>query len=161
MADGGILAMRVGELTDTGLSAHEVYEEHLFRRVDIGSVDEDGKIGVSAVEEVRWSEFELDPWEDASPELIEAVFRVFRDIYSATDVTYHEDGDETWLSIEWYVRVDPTFTVDQALGLILRRTEDRAEGPVGLHNALNGGFMSRNAYDDVRSAVHALELVEG
>ena len=156
MVATNVLDMRVGDLVDSSLTGREVYDEQLFRRVDIGSRDEHGGVGVAAVEEVRWAEFEIGPWAAATTEMYEAVERVLRDVYGASDVNYLEDGDDgedTVLTIEWYVRVEATCTLGEAMRLIQQQTELRPEGPVGFHNAMNGGYMSRNAYRDVREAV--------
>lgn len=148
------LAQQVGDLVDDHIAARDVYEENILSYVEVYRNEDGGPVSVMAVETVRWSEFEVPAWQDATAEHIEAVRQAFKTFYGADDMSYTEDDDEAYLLVGWAVEVEPTCMLGAALYRILRR---EPEGPVGFHNCSNGAYGARrNVYRDVKEAVAAV-----
>ncbi|TDB87215.1 hypothetical protein E1091_15910 [Micromonospora fluostatini] len=153
-----LLDTPVVELVSTSHTGYEVEQKDLCSRVDVGELDPHDGVGISMIEEIRWVEFGIGPYDAATSEVVRAVERVLTDIYNASDVTITEDGDDTYLSVEWHKRVPPTDILGEVIELLLRQDGDYQQGPAGFHNATNGAYNSRNAYRDVREAVREVAL---
>ncbi|MFG3710934.1 hypothetical protein [Micromonospora sp. NPDC047730] len=146
----------VGYLADGYFSAAEVGEENICDHVTVGE-DDGGRIPVTMVEIIRWSEFEIGPWARATVRQLDAVKRTICVNYGAAGVN-HRDEDFTGdglLEVEWVAWAEGHKPLGEVLDFIRRIVP---EGPVGFHNNSNGAYgATGNVVREVREAVAAVE----
>lgn len=147
-----VLEITVGKLADLTIPAMDTGYDNICRDVTVDTSNSSpGMVEVTMTECVRWDEFDLCPWEDATGDQVIAAMTAIHSRYQASSVTHDDEGT---ISIEWTVDVPESAT----LGFALDRLYYAECGIVEFHNNSNGAYgATGNVRREVREAVRRCE----
>lgn len=155
----------ISEYTDGDLLASKTAYENVVDQFHFHD-EGDGNVLVTVeLDAVRWSELvdlsDLpEDWHEVSREVDHAFMNSLATIYGADDWELHDwenDDHEANLTFSWFLSLPGTTPLDEALEKVMGKVEQPA-GPYGMHNALNGGFQSRNFYADAAAAFRTVTV---